>query len=135
MTTAICAAGEKMIEILTVIDGILKLAPVRWGLLVASVLLSASVAVQTVRFMAAENQRDAEAGRNATLGAAINAQNLAIKKAGDDMEAAKKRAQNANAEAAKIRKAYDERVRELTKVNLTGDCPQMVQTVLDEVRK
>lgn len=124
-----------MIEIMTIIDGILKLAPVRWGLLVATVAMGISVAVQTVRFMAAENQRDAEAGLNATLWAAINAQNNAIKKAGEDVEAAKKRLEEANSKASVLRKQLEKRKTEIVEVILHGDCPDMVQQVLDEVRK
>ena len=124
-----------MIEIMAVIDNILKLAPVRWGLLVASVLLSIAVSVQTVRLKTAENQLEAETGRNASLSAGIAAQNAAIKKAGDDMEKVKKRLQTANQKANEIRKKLEDRKVEIREIVLQGDCPQMVQQIINEVRK
>ena len=124
-----------MIEIMTVIDNILKLTPVRWGLLVASVLLSIAVSVQTVRLNIAESQLEAETGRNASLSAGIAAQNAAIKKAGDDMEKAKKRLQTANKMAEEIRKKLEGRKVEIREIVLQGDCPQMVQQIINEVRK
>lgn len=120
---------------LQAIDKILALAPVRWLLLVATVVLSVSVAVQTIRFMAAENQRDAEASRNATLGAAINAQNNAIKKAGDDMEKLQKRLDMALSEAKKRQQELEKRKRELINMPLTGDCENMVQQVVQELKR
>jgi len=124
-----------MIEIMAVIDNILKLAPVRWGLLAASVLLSIAVSVQTLRLKTVENQLEAEVGRNASLSAAIDVQNAAIKKAGDDMEKVKKRLQTANQKANEIRKKLEARKVEIKEIVLEGDCPQMVQQVINEVRK
>lgn len=124
-----------MLEVMTVIDGILKLAPVRWGLLVLAIGLSVSVTVQTIRFIAAENQLDAEKGRNASLTAGISLQSEAVKQAGRDMEVTKKRLLTANQKAADLRRQLENRKVEIREVVLQGDCPDMVQQVLDEVRK
>lgn len=122
-------------EMLSVVDGILKLAPVRWGLLVATMALGVSVAVQTVRFIASENQLDGEKGRNASLSAAIGLQNEAVKQAGRSMEEAKKKAREARGMAEKTKRDYEKRVERLRNWKPTGACPDMVQQVLDEVRK
>lgn len=122
-------------EIITIIDSILKLAPVRWGLLLATVALATICLKQKGSLLITGLQLKAAEGRSATLTASLSTQNAAIKKAGDDMEAAKKRLHTANQKAADLRKRLENRKVEIREVVLQGDCPDMVQQVLDEVRR
>jgi len=121
--------------VITSIDSILKLLPVRWGLLVAVVVLTTLCLVQKGNLLITGLQlKDAES-RSALATASLSTQNVAIKKAGKDMEEAKKRLQAANQKAAEIRKRLESRRTEIREVILQGDCPDMVQQVLDEVRR
>lgn len=124
-----------MIEVLTKIDGVLKLAVVRWLMLTAIIVLSVFTALKLSELKAVKLELTAEKGKNASLSAAIDAQNVAIKKAGEDMDALKKRAQNASETARMLQKQLERRKTEVREVVLQGDCPQMVQQILDEIRK
>ena len=124
-----------MMEVLLIIDNILKLAPVRWGLLVVAIVAAIYAAVIRAELGIVRLERDAADGRSSVSAASLSTQNVTIKKAGEDMEAAKKRLQAANAESEKLRQSLKKRKVEIREIVLQGDCPAMVQQVLDEVRK
>jgi len=124
-----------MIEVLTIIDGVLKLAVVRWLMLTAIIALSVFTVLKLSELKVVKLELTAEKGKNASLSAAIDVQNVAIKKAGEDMDALKKRAQNASETARMLQKQLERRKTEVREVVLQGDCPQMVQQILDEIRK
>lgn len=122
-------------EVLAVIDNILKLSPVRWGLLIATVVLAIVCLVQKGDLYITGLELKAAEGRSEKLTASLSLQNAAVKKAGEDMQAAKKRLETANSKAAELRKRLADRKVEIREVVLQGDCPDMVQQALDEVRK
>jgi hypothetical protein len=122
-------------EFITAIDKILQTTIVRWALLVMFVVLSVSTTVQTVRLKATNLFLSAEKGQNAEYAAKLTTQNDAIKKAADDMATMRKQADAANAMATELGKKLQQRKVEIREVVLHGTCPDMVQQVLDEVRK
>lgn len=122
-------------ETIAVIDKILQNAIVRWvsaGLVIA---LSVLVTVQTVRFKTTKMELNSAKGQNAEYAAKLTTQNDAIKKASDDAHTMRLQAQAANAHVAELQTKLKQRKVEIREVVLQGDCPNMVQQVLDEVRK
>lgn len=117
------------------IDAIIATKPVRWLLLVLVALLVVVSGYSLLRQKALSLQLSAAKGEKAEYAAHLLTQNAAIVKAGLDMEQLLKKLQAANAEAAKIREDLKKRQAELGRIILKGTCPEMVQQVLDEVRK
>lgn len=117
------------------IDAIIATKPVRWLLLVLVALLLVVSGVSMLRQKALSLQLSAAKGDKAEYAAYLLTQNAAIKKQGDAMQALLEKLQKANAEAAKVREQMKKRQQELGQIILRGDCPEMVQQVLDEVRK
>lgn len=118
-----------------VIDKILQMMPVRWGLLVLSVVLLAVSGWYYSANKVLSLQLDAAKGQNAELSTSLTVQNDAIQKQGKDMAELQKRSQEASQQVAIMKKKLKERQIEIREVVLTGTCPNMVQQVLDEVRK
>lgn len=117
------------------IDAIIATKPVRWLLLVLVALLLLVSGFSLARQRVLSLQLSAVKGEKAEYAAQLLTQNAAIIKAGLDMEQLLKKLQAANAEAAKIGEDLKKRQVELGRVILKGTCPEMVQQVLDEVRK
>ena len=117
------------------IDAIIATKPVRWLLLVLVALLLLVSGFSLARQRVLSLQLSAVKGEKAEYAAHLLTQNAAIIKAGLDMEQLLKKLQAANAEAAKIGEDLKKRQVELGRVILKGTCPEMVQQVLDEVRK
>ena len=124
-----------MSAVLTIIDGFLALPVVRWLLLAATVAALATATWCKIQLGTVRLQRDAAKGQSATYEAHLNIQNAAIIKQGADMDKLLKKVQVANAEAEKIRLQMLKRKVEIREIFLTGPCDDMVQQVLDEVRK
>lgn len=120
---------------ISAIDTILQNVIVRWFLLAFCIGLLIIVTIQTVKVTALDLQLKAEKGQNAEYAAKLTTQNDAIKKAGDDMAVMQKQAETANAKAADLNKKLQQRKTAIREVILQGPCPDMVQQVLDEVRK
>jgi len=124
-----------MTGLLLVLDNILALQPVRWLLLVVTTLLVVVAGFSLVRQKALNLQLQAEKGTNAIYAAQMLTQNASIIKQGEAMQQMQKQVENARVEASKIKQAWQQREKQLNELKLVGDCPQMVQQVLDEVRK
>ena len=124
-----------MSEVWTIIDGFLALPVVRWLLLAATVAALATATWCKIQLGTVRLQRDAAKGQSATYEAHLNIQNAAILKQGAEMENLIKRLKAAQADVEKSREALKKRQAEVTEIVLHGDCPGMVQQVLDEVRK
>ena len=124
-----------MPEFLITIDNILQNIFVRWALLFATVILLTGVGIQTVRLTATSLQLKAANGSIAEYAAKLAQQNDAIKKAADDMQTLKLQVQTANAKAADLAVKLKKRQVEIREIILQGTCPEMVQQVVDEVRK
>lgn len=126
---------QRAMTIFTTIDIILQNAIVRWAMLAAVAALSVFSVWQTVRLAATKLLLRAEKGTSAEYAAKLGAQSDAIKKAGDDMQAIKKRLNTANMEAEMLSKRLKNRTVGVREIVMQGDCPAMVQQVIDEVRK
>lgn len=122
-------------EIITVVDAVLATKPARWALLVLSALLLLTTGIGYARYKVQSLQLSAAKGDTAQYAALLLTQNAAIVKAGHDMDKLLKKAQAANREADRMREQMKKRQAELGRIILTGDCPAMVQQVIDEVRK
>ena len=120
---------------LIIIDNILKLTPIRWGLLVMVTALTIFCLVQKGNIAITNMQLEAAEGRSAILSSSLSTQNVAIKKVGEDTEVLRQRLLTANKKATELRKQLENRKVEIREVVLQGDCPDMVQQVLDEVRR
>lgn len=72
---------------------------------------------------------------NANLSASLELQNSFVVQQGKDMELLQKRLQIASDRAKELSTQLAQRKIEIREVVLQGDCPDMVQQVIDEVRK
>jgi len=124
-----------MLEVLKIIDGVLKLAIVRWGMLVTIIVMTAAITIFQIQLSVTNLQLKAQKGENATLTAKIDVQNESIIKAGADMAEKQKQAAAAAEKVTELKKQLTKRKTEIREIVLQGDCPQMVQQALDEVRK
>ena len=124
-----------MSAVLTIIDGFLALPVVRWLLLAATVAAMATATWCKIQIETVRLQRDAAKGQASIYFGALDMQNSAIIAQGKDMENLIKRLKAAQADVEKSREALKKRQAEVTEIVLHGDCPDMVQQVLDEVRK
>lgn len=122
-------------EILAAIDKALSNVVVRWLLLAAATAALATATWAKMQLGTVRLQRDAAQGQNATYRAHLEVQNAAILKQGDEMEDLIKRLKLSQADVEKSREALKKRQSEVIEVVLHGNCPEMVQQVLDEVRK
>jgi hypothetical protein len=120
---------------LIIIDTFIATKPVRWLLLVLTTTLLVVTGVSLVRQKALSLQLSAAKGDVAVYAASLGAQNAAIVKQGEAMQHMQKQSENARNEAARIRQAWQQREKQLNELKLVGDCPDMVQQVLAEVRK
>lgn len=120
---------------LLVIDGIIASKPGRWALMLLAVVACLFAFWCRGQLGVVRLQRDAAQGQSATYRAHLDIQNAAIIKQGDDMERLLKQLQAATADVEKEREKLKKRQIEVREVILQGPCPDMVQRVLDEVRK
>lgn len=121
--------------ILKFIDKILEIKLVQYILISISVLAFILVLVYKSRIEIYKLQLNSANADKAEYGAFLLTQNAAIAKHGEDMQALLDKLKIANSEVKQMQKELKLRQAELSQVILVGDCPQMVQQVLDEVRK
>lgn len=112
-----------------------SLRVVRWSILAAAAGLIVGLTWYGIKNKALSLQVSALKGEKAEYAAQLDVQNAAIKKAGDDMAELQKRAQAASRKAADLSKQLQNRQTEINRLELTGDCPDMVQQIVEEVRK
>ena len=117
------------------IDRILQNVIVRWLLLASTVILIVVAVICYMTKTLLSAQVNVLRYEKANMAAAVAVQNDAIKKAADDMAEMTKRVQAAQDKAAALSKQLAKRQVEIREVVLTGDCPDKVQQILDEVRK
>lgn len=120
---------------IALIDNILQNVVVRWLLLFLAAVLIAVVVWLYLGKVALSIQVSTLQKEKARLNAAVDVQNEAIKQAGHDMAEMQKRVQAAREQAAALSKKLAKRQVEIREVVLTGECPDKVQQILDEVRK
>lgn len=118
-----------------IIDRILQNVIVRWLLLLLAAVLIAVVVWLYLGKVALSIQVSTLQKEKAQLTAAVAVQNDAIKQAGHDMAEMQKRVQAARDKATALSKKLAKRQVEIREVVLTGECPDKVQQILDEVRK
>lgn len=120
---------------LQAIDKILALAPVRWLLVVG---MSGCLVVTGYSLMRQKQlnvlnvtleQRIAAYSQQVAVQAAF------VEQAGVDMEKLQKRLDMALSEAKKRQQELEKRKRELINMPLTGDCENMVQQVVQELKR
>lgn len=112
-----------------------ELRVVRWGLVLAILALLAVSGWYGARSYLLTLQVKGLKADNANLTAAVDVQNAAIKKAGEDMADMQKRAQAANQRADALARKLQQRQNEIAAMVLSGDCPDMLQQIVREVRK
>ena len=120
---------------LLAVDSALALKPVRWLLLV-SLLVSLGMTIThriIQKRLNAELQTTKEEYVN--LQGSLAAQNILVDKAGEDMETLEKKLDKALSEAKKQSEELKKRKQEFANIKLTGSCENMVQQVVEELRK
>lgn len=122
-------------SILEFVDKILKIKFVQYILLAISLLAFILVLVYKGRIEIYKLQLNSANSEKAEYGAFLLTQNAAIAKHGEDMQALLNKLKLTNSEIKQMQQKLKLRQDELSKIILVGDCPEMVQQVLDEVRK
>lgn len=120
---------------LKLIDDILQLMPVRWGLLVMSVAMLAFTIWCRVELAAITVQRNLTRSEAANLSSVIATQNVFIEKQGKDFAELQKRLQASTQAVSLLRNKLEKRKVEIREIVLSGPCDQQVQQIIDEVRK
>lgn len=118
-----------------IIDRILQNVIVRWLLLASTVILIVVAVICYMTKTLLSAQVNVLRSEKANLAAAMAVQNDAIKQAANDMAEMQKRVQEARDQATALSKKLAKRQVEIREVVLTGECPDKVQQILDEVRK
>ena len=116
---------------LIAVDAIIATKPVRWLLLisVAMLIVLSLYNVATKKMLAL--QLAAAKGDKAQYAAQLLTQNTAIIKQGQEYQEQLKRSHSATEAANRIISALERR----DPIVFTGDCPDMVQQAIDEVKK
>lgn len=122
-------------EILKAIDLVLQNAIVRWLLLIATVSMLVITGFSVSRQKILSMQLDAARGQAATYQAHLQVQNEAIIKANKDYDQQLKRTQEAKGRADIIAAELKRRLEDIRNTPLTGSCDEMVNQVIQEVRK
>jgi hypothetical protein len=120
---------------LIAIDKLLALTSVRWLLVVG---ISGCLVVTGYSLMRQEqlNRLNLELeSRIATYSQQVAVQAAFVEQAGVDMEKLQKRLDMALSEAKKRQQELEKRKRELINMPLTGDCENMVQQVVQELKR
>lgn len=120
---------------LIAIDKLLALTSVRWLLVVG---ISGCLVVTGYSLMRQKqlNRLNLELeSRIATYSQQVAVQAAFVEQAGVDMEKLQKRLDMALSEAKKRQQELEKRKRELINMPLTGDCENMVQQVVNELRQ
>lgn len=126
---------ETLIAIDKALAAACSLRVVRWAILAVIAGLVVGLTWYGIKSKALSLQVSALKGEKAEYAAQLLTQNAAIKKAGDDMAELQKRRQEASSKAADLSKQLQNRQAEINRLELTGDCPDMVQQIIEEVRK
>lgn len=126
---------ETLIAIDKALAAACSLRVVRWSILILIGGLLIAWVYVGIKNKALSLQVSALKGEKAEYAALLLTQNAAIKKAGDDMAELQKRRQEASRKAADLSKQLQNRQAEINRLELTGDCPDMVQQIVEEVRK
>ena len=117
------------------LESLCLIRPFRWLLVGLIVALVAAAGWYGARSYLLTLQVKALKSDNATMSAHIDAQNAAIEKQGKDMADMQKRAQAANQRADALTRKLQQRQNEMAALVLSGDCPDMLQQIVREVRK
>ena len=120
---------------LVAIDKLLALTPGRWLLVVG---MSGCLVVTGYSLMRQKqlNRLNFELeSRIATYSQQMAVQAVFVEQAGEGMEKLQKKLDGALSEAKKRQAELEKRKREIINMPLTGDCENMVQQVVEELRK
>ena len=124
-----------MLEVLKAIDLLSQNRIVRWALMVTIVIITALFVYYRIQcFMLTAANRELNAA-NLEYSAKIDIQNEAVKKAADDYKYMSMQIEDANVKMQGLQKQLANRKTEVRQIVLNGTCDQMVQDVLNEVRK
>lgn len=126
---------ETLIAIDKALAAACSLRVVRWSILAVIAGLVVGLTWYGIKSKTLSLQVLALKGEKAEYAAQLLTQNAAIKKTGDDMAELQKRAQAANRKAADLSRRLQDRQAQIAAMELTGDCPDMVQQIVEEVRK
>ncbi len=121
--------------ILNTVDSFLSLKVVRWVMFSLIVVLIATVLIVKARLTICTLQKNALEGSVAKLNANLEVQNEAIKKANQRYIELEARTFRVKGEVVALEKQLDKRNQEVRDLVLVGSCEDMVQQVIDEVRK
>lgn len=117
------------------LESLCLIRPFRWLLVGLIVALVAAAGWYGVKSYMLTLQVKGLKADNANLTAAVDVQNAAIEKQGKDMAELQKRLQAANGKAQALGRELQQRQADILALELTGDCPDMVQQVINEVIK
>ena len=118
-----------------IIDNILSSKPVRWLLLVLVITCIVVTGASLIRQKGLKAELSATKEQYANLQGSLAAQNILVDKAGEDMEKLEKKLDKALSEAKKQSEELKKRKQEFANIKLTGSCENMVQQVVEELRK
>ena len=122
-------------EIFKAIDLISQNRIVRWALMVTIVIITALFVYYRIQYFALDMEcRDLKV-QNSEYIVKINLQNEAVQRAAEDYQYMVKQIDVANGKLQSMKKQMDKRKVEIREVVLQGSCDQMVQQVVQEVRK
>lgn len=128
-----------MITILKGIDTFLEAAcllrSVRWLLIVTITTLLAVAGYSMARQKALSLQRDAAKGQAATYWAHLDIQNASIRQAGKEAAAQQKQMVAAQEQAGRIRAEGEAWRKKAQQTPLTGTCDEMLDQVIEAVRR
>lgn len=117
------------------IDSILQIRIVQYILLTFFILSFIVNLIYKSRIGLLNIQLDSAKNDKAEYGAYLLTQNAAIVKQGQDMQKLFDKLKITNSELNDMKNKLKIRQHELHNIILKGDCPEMVQQVIDEVRK
>ena len=124
-----------MLEILKAIDLLSQNRVVRWALMVTIVIITTLLVYYRVQYYLLTVANRELTAANLEYASKIEIQNEAVQKAADEYRQMTMQIEDAKSKMYALQKQMANRKTEVRKIVLNGTCDQMVQDVLNEVRK
>ena len=124
-----------MLEILKAIDLLSQNRVVRWALMVTIVIITALFVYYRLQYYLLTVANRELTAANLEYASKIEIQNEAVQKAADEYRQMSMQIEDANLKMHGLQKQLANRKTEVRQIVLNGTCDQMVQDVLNEVRK
>ena len=124
-----------MLEILKAIDLLSQNRVVRWALMVTIIIITTLLVYYRVQYYLLTVANRELTAANLEYASKIEIQNEAVQKAADEYRQMTMQIEDAKSKMYALQKQMANRKTEVRKIVLNGTCDQMVQDVLNEVRK